>query len=322
MNNQPSSSTPPHEEKSTLAALAVQLFVIPLAVVVFCIALGAMFMWLTTERKDLDDYIHALKSSRDENRAQQAQFLFNYIQESKRWQGIFDVTAQMAANRDDFLSRHPKAGAELTMLFDQLKGKDPRARRYLALVLGLLNQPESLPALRMALDDADPETVKNAVWSLGRMADRESLSAIIQLTGHADYGVRLMSVYALGLLHDPRSREVLLATLQSPDVLMQWNAAFGLATHRDTAPAPVLERLLDADHVAQAIQSLPAERRPTPQNLQRYRVAAVMLYGQTMRESGRTKLEEVSRSDPDLRVRGAALQQLENLDKNRRQANR
>ena len=51
------------EEKTKLATLTVQLVVIPLAVVLFCVALAGLFIWLTTERKGLDDYLNALRAS-------------------------------------------------------------------------------------------------------------------------------------------------------------------------------------------------------------------------------------------------------------------
>ena len=44
-----------------------------------------------SERKGLDDYLNALRASSGEQRTQQAQYLLNYIQDAKRWQGIFDL---------------------------------------------------------------------------------------------------------------------------------------------------------------------------------------------------------------------------------------
>src|SRR6266487_3438670 len=104
------------EEKSRPVTLLVQLVLIPLAVVAFCVALGGLFMWLTAERKDMSDYVAALRGSSGTRRTQQAQFLLNYIQESKRWQGIFDMTAQMSADRDEFLRKNPRAAATIAQV--------------------------------------------------------------------------------------------------------------------------------------------------------------------------------------------------------------
>ena len=182
------------EEKSRPVTLLVQLVVIPLAVVLFCVALGGLFMWLTSERKDVDDYLRALRSSTGTRRSQQAQYLLNYIQESKRWQGIFDVSAQISADREQFLARNPHAVAELVQIFNEGAGQEPKTRRYLALVLGLLGDKQALPALRSGLADSDADTVKNCVWALARLQDAESAPGVIELTHHEDVSVRLMAV--------------------------------------------------------------------------------------------------------------------------------
>src|SRR5258707_10282975 len=169
------------EEKTKLSTLAVQLVVIPLAVVLFCVALGGLFVWLTAEHKGLDDYLNALRASSGEQRTQQAQYLLNYIQDSKRWQGIFDVTAQISADREQFLARNPAAVTQLVQVFEESAGRDAKTRRYLALVLGLLGDKQALPALRHGLADSDPDTVKNCLWALARLHDNESAGFVIRL---------------------------------------------------------------------------------------------------------------------------------------------
>ena len=233
------------EEKSKLTTLAVQLFVIPLAVVLFCVALAGLFVWLTSERKGLDDYLNALRASSGERRSQQARNLLNYIQDSKRWQGIFDVTAQISADRDQFLAKNPQAVTEIVQVFEESNGQDAKTRRYLALVLGLLGDREAVPALRAGLADNDAETVKNSLWALGRISDEGSVLQVIELTRSNEASVRLMAVYVLGSMKDPAARRVLEASLNDPDELVKWNAAFGLANQGNLAAWDVLARLLD-----------------------------------------------------------------------------
>jgi len=301
------------EEKSKLTTLLVQLVVIPLAVVLFCVALAGLFVWLTSEHKGLDDYLNALRASSGEQRSQQAQYLLNYIQDSKRWQGIFDVTAQISADRDQFLAKNPHAVANIVQVFDESKGQDPRTRRYLALVLGLLGGREALPALRGGLNDSDAETVKNCVWALGRMDDEDSASRIIELTHSDELSVRLVAVYVLGSMNNPQAREVLGASLNDPNELVKWNAAFGLANKGDTAAWDVLVRLLDKDYVDRVTQLMPREDRPLAENIQRYRVAAVAWVAKLDPIKARPLLEKMSTSEADLQVRNAAIQQLNKL---------
>lgn len=301
------------EEKSKFSTLAVQLVVIPLAVVLFCVALGGLFVWLTAEHKGLDDYLNALRASSGEQRTQQAQYLLNYIQDSKRWQGIFDVTAQISADRDQFLAKNPRAVADIVQVFNESKGQDPRTRRYLALVLGLLGDRAAVTPLRDGLNDSDVETVKNCVWALGRMGDDDSALRIIELTHHDESSVRLMAVYVLGSMKNPKARSVLAASLNDPDELVKWNAAFGLANKGDAAAWDVLVRLLDKEYVDRVTQLMPREGRPLAENIQRYRVAAVVWVTKLDPTKARPLLEKMSTSEMDLQVRNAAIQQLNSL---------
>ncbi len=294
------------EERPRLVTLVLQLVVIPLGVVLFCVALGALFMWLTSERKGLDDYLQSLRTTSGARRSQQAEYLLNYIQESKRWQGIFDITAQMSGDREEFLAKNPRAVAEIIQIFNESAGEDPKTRRYLALVLGLLGDPEALPALRSGLTDGDPDTVKNCLWALARFKDADSAPAIIDLTHSDEPTVRLMAVYALGPIDVPEARTALQAALNDPNDLVKWNAAFGLASKGDAAGHAMLVKLLDKDYVDRFTEA-------TPENRQRYRVAAVVLLVKLDGAAAIPILEKVSTEDADLQVRSAAIQQLNKL---------
>jgi HEAT repeat protein len=297
------------EEKSRPLTLVVQLVVIPLAVVLFCVALGGLFMWLTAERKDLNDYIRALQASSGVKRENQAQFLLNYIQESKRWQGIFDMTAQMSADREQFLAKNPGAVAAIAQVFEESKGQDLKTRRYLALVLGLLGDKQAISTLRPGLADSDSETVKNCIWALGRLDDEESALKIIELTRSDEPSVRMMAVYVLGALNHPQARNVLAAALNDPDELVKWNAAFALASKGDPAAREVLTRLLDKQYVDRFVQA-------TAQNRQRYRIAAITWLAKLDHASAIPVLEKLSGEETDLQVKNAAIQQLKELRQN------
>lgn len=302
------------EEKSRPATLIVQLVVIPLVVVALCVGLGALFMWLTSERKEFPDYVRALHASNGQQREQQAEYLLTYIQESKRWQGIFDVTADMTGRitneqtRVEYLARNPQAAAELVKIFEESASRESKTRRYLALVLGLLGDKEAVAALRRGLNDTDADTVKNCIWALTRLNDGESAGSILQLTHHDDVNVRLMAVYALGFLDHPQGRLVLEAALNDPSELVKWNAAFALANRGDKAAHNVLAGLLDKNFVDR-------QTEVTPANRSKYRTQAVVWLAKLDKDAARPLLEKVAAEDADLRVRNAALQQLEELRK-------
>jgi glutathione S-transferase len=56
----------------------------------------------------------------------------SYIQESKRWQSIYDVTEQLRLNRAKFLQDNPDFPQKVARLFRETAGDDRRVRQYLA----------------------------------------------------------------------------------------------------------------------------------------------------------------------------------------------
>jgi HEAT repeat protein len=70
----------------------------------------------------------------------------------------------------------------------------------------------------------------------------------------------------------------------------------------------VLVRLLDKEYVDRQLQV-------TMQNRSRYRVAAVVWLAKLDKATALPALEKVAQADVDLRVRSAAMQEVENLRK-------
>jgi len=191
-------------------------------------------------------------------------------------------------------------------VFEETAGQDPKTRRYLALVLGLLGDERAATALRGGLADADADTVKNCLWALARLNDNAAAATAIELTRHDDASVRMMAAYALGALGDPRAAHVLAAALNDANELVKWNAAFALARKGDAAGRGVLVRLLDKQYVDRFTET-------TVENRRRYRVAAVMWLAKLGGADTVALLEKVSSEDEDLQVRSAAIQQLNQL---------
>jgi HEAT repeat protein len=151
------------------------------------------------------------------------------------------------------------------------------------------------------------------VWALGRVGDEDSVLRIIELTHSDESSVRLMAVYVLGSMNSPQARSVLEASLNDPDELVKWNAAFGLANKGNPAAWNVLVRLLDKEYVDRVTQLMPRAGRPLAENVQRYRVAAVAWVAKLDPVKAKPLLQKMSTSEPDLQVRNAALQQINNL---------
>ena len=122
-----------------------------------------------------------------------------------------------------------------------------------------------------------------------------------------------MAVYVLGSMKDPSADRVLQASLNDPDELVKWNAAFGLANKGNAAAWDVLARLLDKEYVDRVTQLMPKEGRPLAENIQRYRVAAVVWVAKLDPSRAAPLLEKMSARETDLQVRNAAIQQFNNL---------
>ena len=298
------------ELPQTFGKLVLQFFVIPMLIVGFCVAIVFLFRWLTYEHKNVDDYLAMLRQSQSAvDRGQAAKGVFDglitYIPESKRWQGIYDMTQQLRANKERFLREHPGFTSQIIEIFENSK-EDPKVRRYLALTLGIIGDEKATAALSKATRDSDSETVIAALLALGNAQDTNSVPAILEAARHSDAGVRQTAVYVLGQFDDESLTRPLEAALNDADELVTWNAAFGLARRGSAGGEKVLTRLLDFEYVSKR-GSLSVEQR------QQYRVAAVQQLTKLHATSVVPLLEKVSVSDPDMPVRQAAIEGLKQL---------
>jgi hypothetical protein len=182
--SQPESPLP---EVNPLIRLSVQFFVIPMAIVIFCVALVYIFRWLTWEKKDLSSYIQAIRNSSrtSSQKEQEALKLLNYIQEAKQWQSIYDVTQELRFNREKFLSDNPDFDEKITQVFRSTPTSDHRVRQYLVQVLGIVGGPKVISALTEALNDSDSETVIHSMIALGKIGDNAAVPRIIEISKSA-----------------------------------------------------------------------------------------------------------------------------------------
>jgi len=313
------------EPLNPLVRLAVQFFVIPMAIVVFCVLLVFVFRWLTWENRDLSAYLSALNSAtRSSSRKEQdALKLLNYIQDAKHWQSIYDVTEQLRFNRQAFLAENPDFPVKVAQIFGQSSGADRQVRQYLAQVLGLVGGPEVVSVLISALDDSDTETVIHSMVALGRIGDATAISHLVEASKSSDRGLRQTAIFVLGNFADPRAIARCAEALNDPDLLVEWNAAFALARQKDARAVPILERFLDEEYV----QHVAKKYTPTvgtastgndknqlatfhPERLEQYRATAVRLLGQFSDARIQKELQKAAGEDKQLKVRQAAIEAL------------
>jgi len=273
-------------------ALAVQFFLIPLAVVAMVILVYGGFRMLLTSERSPEEFLQDVQTGGRE----------------RRWPAAYELSRMLADS--DVESSHPMLGSSIVRAFTDSDGDDPRVRRYLALAVGRLVNPPTgaIPALLAGLIDPDTETKISVIWALAALGDPSVASNIEEMYQSEDAGVRKMSVYALGGLGSGDS-VVLLSALEDPEPDVQWNAAVALARHGKGDGVTVLRRMLDRDYVARNVTRSPALNAALDP------ISEVMVSG--LQAVGSLELAELSeqvtalsQDDVSLGVREAALRTL------------
>lgn len=279
-------------------ALAVQFFLIPLAVVavVVCIYLG--FRLMVADQRSPQDYLSDIQWGGRE----------------RRWPAAYELSRLIAD--PDVQKKHPDIGRALVAAFRDARGEDPRVRRYLALAIGRLEPapPQAVAALAEALDEPDTETRISIIWALGALGDSSVVPALQASYGSDDAGIRKVTVYALGALPGESQVKTLRTALADPAPDVQWNAAVALARHGDREAGPVLQRMLDRRYVEGAVTRAASEQGiddPAGEVM----INGLRAVGALRLEGLRDTVASLSREDRSLRVRQAAIETLRQIDR-------
>lgn len=278
-------------------ALAVQFFLIPLAVVgMVVLVYGGFRMLLSTERTPQELLSDVRVGGRE-----------------RRWPAAYELSRLLSDPETE--TQFPGLGTDLVQAFSDSDGDDPRVRRYLALALGRLNNPPTtaVVALLASLEDPDTETRISVIWALASLGDETTVSDIARMYRSDDSGVRKMAVYALGIL-SPDGRDATLRTaLEDPVADVQWNAAVALARHGSGDGMVIIRRMLDRSYVERMVTRTPTSEAnidPVSEVIVSGLQAAASLGASELRSS----IEALSESDANLRVREVALKALDVLN--------
>jgi HEAT repeat protein len=258
------------------------LFIVPLLVVLLCVAIFIGFGWIAYDRQSTRDYLNDLESGWKPRRVQAAYELSKIL--------VSDPHA---------LDKEPGAKAQVRRLFQE--ADDPEMRRYLALVLGRTGDREALPLLVQSLDDADDRTRIYALWSLGLLGDARAREPLGKALSDEDPGIRKTAAYALGELRDPTAIPLLKPRLDDAVTDVRWNAALSLARLGSDAGVPVLETMLDRRLLAQVPDI-------TPDQQEEAMVSAIRALAAVGGPRHKAVFASLARSDPSLKVRQAAME--------------
>ena len=275
-------------------ALAVQFFLIPLAVVGVTALVYVGFRSLLVEDRSAQEYLTEIRTGGS----------------TRRWPAAYELSRLMS---DPKVRADRSLGPALVKAFQESTGDAP-VRRYLALAIGRLDPPlppDAVGGLMHALDDADSETRISVIWALGSSGDPAVVARLLPLYAAptADAGIRKMVVYALGALPGDAQVATLTTALEdaAPDV--RWNAAVALARHGSHEGVPVLRQMLDRGYVEQTV------KRDVRQDEDQDPIADVMISGlraaATLKdETLKAPVTMLSQQDRSMKVRQAAIEAL------------
>ena len=305
----------PRNPLTAAPALAVQFFLIPLAVVGVTVLVYLGFRSLLTEERSAQEYLTEVRHGGW----------------SRQWPAAYELSRLM---EDPRVRADRSLVPELVRAFDDAKDGDPRIRRYLALALGRLEPPlpkDAVDALTRALDEPGvawtPDIFSRlngwadidinearimTIWALGSSGDASVVGRLQPLYESKDAGIRKMVVYALGALPGEAQVPTLEQALQDEAADVRWNAAVALARHGRAEGVPVLREMLDRSFVEQTV------RRDVRQYEDMDPVADVMISGlraaAVLKDATlRASVEGLSQQDRSLRVRQAALEALKTM---------
>lgn len=277
-------------------ALAVQFFLIPLAVVGIAVLVYSGFRSMLTDERSAQEYLTEIRTGGS----------------NRRWPAAYELSRLMA---DPKVRADRSLAPALVEAFEAAKNDEAPVRRYLALALGRLDPPlppAAVESLKRSLEDPDSEARITAIWALGSSGDPAVTATLLPLFDSQDAGIRKMVVYALGALPGDAQVETLKGALRDNEADVRWNAAVALARHSSREGVSVLGQMLDRSHVEQTV------KRDVSQNEELDPVADVIISGiraaTVLREpSLRVSIEGLSKGDRSMKVRQAALEALKEM---------
>jgi HEAT repeat protein len=274
-------------------ALAVQFFLIPLAVVGLAVTVYVGFRSMLADSRSAQDYLTEVRNGSSD----------------RRWPAAYELSRLMA---DPKVRADRTLGPALVKAFEAVPDTDPLVKRYLALAIGRLDPPlpaDAIEDLTTALNSSDADTRISAIWALGSSGDASVVPKLLPLYESQDQGIRKMAVYALGALPGEAQVPTLAAALKDPIADVRWNAAVALARKGSHDGVPVLQQMLDRQYVEQAV------KREVRQDEDRDPIADVMISGlraaATLKDDTlKPSVTTLSQQDRSMKVRQAALEAL------------
>ncbi len=277
---------------NTKRKLFFGLFVFPLLIAVAMAVLLSAIVFLTKEEETPETLIKAIKTGAP----------------SKRWQKAFELSNEL--NHKNGMIRSAGIKKEIIHILNDRDHYDAKTRAYMAMALSRFQDEETLDALLTTLrglevgSEDESEFVIFLMWAIGNYQNPEAADDVAGFLQNKQGDVRKTAAYVLGVLGNRKSVKVLLPLLEDSVHDVAWNAALSLARLGSDAGWKVLLQMLDRNYLKQAFQMNDAQVDPVVTN-------AAKGFTLIKKQEAVPILEKVSKEDPSLKVREAALNALE-----------
>jgi HEAT repeat protein len=285
---EPTQNTPPSNGEGPLYApesgfsLFLKLFIVPALIVAVALGIFLLGTLAIQHPKSAAQYLEELRSDST----------------SRRWQAAYELSRML--NQGEKIQFDENLRADLVKTFAEAGKDDPRVREYLALVLGRLKVKTAVPALCEAVGDESKDVKIYSLWALGNIEDPAGGPAALSALSDSDPGVQRMAVGALSALKFAPAKSALEANLTNSNDALKYDSAVALARLKDEKAVPTL---LD-------MMNLKATGQQTDEILESAKLAAVEGAEELNNPDLHAKMVDLSKNDPDLKVREAALESL------------
>jgi HEAT repeat protein len=265
------------------SSLLFKLLILPALIAVVALGIFLLGSLALRHPKTAGQYLEELKSDST----------------SRRWQAAFELSRML--NRGEKIRMDENLRSQLVQAFIDAKKDDPRVREYLALVLGRLKERSAVPPLAEAVKDGSNDVKTYSLWALGNIEDPAGGPAALSALDESDGSVRRMAVGALSAMRYAPAKSALEKELGSADQALRYDSAVALARLKDKKAVPTLLEMMDLKTTGQ----------PSDGIVPSAKLAAIEGAKELSEGALREKMLELSKSDPDLKVREAALKALE-----------
>ncbi len=264
-------------------SLFIKLFIVPALIVAIALGIFLLGTLALQHPKSAEQYLEELRSDST----------------SRRWQAAYELSRML--NQGEKIQFDENLRSELVKTFEGAKSDDPRVREYLALVLGRLKEKSAVPALSDAAHDESADVKIYSLWALGNIEDPAGGPAALSALSDSDPQVQIIAVGALSAMRYGPAKGTLENYLESSNSDLKYDSAVALARLKDDKAVPILLDMLSLTATGQA------DKDPTIQSV---KLAAIDGATEFTNGTLHQKLLDLSRKDPDLKVREAAMEAL------------